>query len=71
MDMMATIPYVNGPETETFAFFGSVDGYRQFAGAANLAGKRIISSESGAEFGRTYTQTIADCGISNVLLRAL
>ncbi|KFZ24118.1 hypothetical protein V502_01397 [Pseudogymnoascus sp. VKM F-4520 (FW-2644)] len=60
MDMMANIPYVNGPETETLAFFGSIDGYRQFAGAANLAGKHIISSESGAEFGRVYTQTIAD-----------
>jgi hypothetical protein len=60
MDMLANVPYVNAPECETLAFFGSVDAYRQFAGPANLAGKRIISSESGAVFGEAYTQTIPE-----------
>ena len=60
MDMLANIPYVNGPECETLAFDGSIDAYRQFAGPANLAGKRIISSESGAGFGQTYQQSVPD-----------
>ena len=50
MDMLSNVPYVNAPECETLAFLGSVNGYRQFAGPANLAGKRIISSELGAVF---------------------
>jgi hypothetical protein len=57
MDMLANIPYVNAPECETLAFGGNIDGYRQFAGPANLAGKRIISSESGAQFGNAFQQT--------------
>jgi hypothetical protein len=60
MDMLANIPYVNAPECETLAFGGSIDGYRQFAGPANLAGKRIISSESGAVFGQAYSQFIPE-----------
>jgi hypothetical protein len=60
MDMLANIPYVNAPECETLAFFDNIDTYRQFAGPANLAGKRIISSESGASFSQAYQQTIPD-----------
>ncbi|KAE9371636.1 hypothetical protein N431DRAFT_545837 [Stipitochalara longipes BDJ] len=60
MDMLANIPYVHAPECETLAFDSNIDGYKQFAGPANLAGKRIISSESGASFGQTYQQTIPD-----------
>lgn len=60
MDMLANVPYVNAPECETLAFFGSIDGYRQFAGPACLAGKRIISSESGAVFGQIYAQPIPE-----------
>lgn len=60
MDMLANIPYVNAPECETLAFLGNIDGYRQFAGPANLAGKRIISSESGAVFGQAYSQPIPE-----------
>jgi hypothetical protein len=59
MDMLANVPYVNAPECETLAFPGNIDGYRQFAGAANLAGKRIISSESGAQFYEAYQQPIS------------
>jgi hypothetical protein len=60
MDMLASVPYVNAPECETLAFSGNIDGYRQFAGPANLAGKRIISSESGAVFGQAYQQKIPE-----------
>jgi len=60
MDMLANIPYVNAPECETLAFNDNIDGYKQFSGPANLAGKRIISSESGAAFGQPYQQTIPD-----------
>lgn len=60
MDMLANVPYVNAPECETLAFFANVDGYRQFAGPANLAGKRIISTESGAQFGLGYQMTVPE-----------
>ncbi|RAL14117.1 uncharacterized protein BO97DRAFT_448686 [Aspergillus homomorphus CBS 101889] len=60
MDMLANIPAVNGPETEALGFNNLLDGYRQFAGPAHLAGKRIISSEAGATMGEVYQQTIAD-----------
>lgn len=58
MDMLANIPLVDGPECETLGFSHNIDGYRQFAGPANLAGKQIISSEAGAVGGLTYQQTI-------------
>ncbi|KAJ5670799.1 uncharacterized protein N7477_006162, partial [Penicillium maclennaniae] len=48
MDMEANIPYVNTPECESLQFGDNIDGYRQFAGPANLAGKRVISNEMGA-----------------------
>lgn len=60
MDMLANIPLVNGPECETLGFNHLIDGYRQFAGPAHLAGKRIISSEAGALYGAVYQQTIPD-----------
>lgn len=56
--MEQNIPYVNAPETETLGFGHNIDGYRQYAGPANLAGKRVVSSESGANFGLVYQQTI-------------
>ncbi|PYI20353.1 secreted protein [Aspergillus violaceofuscus CBS 115571] len=58
MDMLANIPAVNGPETETLGFNNLLDGYRQFAGPAHLAGKRIVSSEAGAIMGSVYQETI-------------
>lgn len=60
MDMLANIPLVDGPECETLSFNSLVDGYRQFAGPANLAGKRVISSEVGAVFGGAYQQSVPD-----------
>lgn len=55
----SNIPLVNAPECECLAFFNSIDGYRQYSGPANLAGKRIISTECGAAAG-TYGQTLPD-----------
>lgn len=57
-DMEAQIPNVNAPECETLDFSNNVDAYRQFAGPANLAGKRIVSSECGANAGEAYRLTI-------------
>lgn len=53
-DMPGIIPSVNGPECETLDFGSNIDSYRQFAGAANLAGKRVVSSECGAVYGEAY-----------------
>lgn len=60
MDMLANIPLVNAPECETLAFSHNIDGYRQFAGPANLAGKRVISSECGANAAQVYQQTVPE-----------
>lgn len=60
MDMLANIPDVDAPETETLGFAHNIDSYRQFAGPANLAGKRVISSEAGAVMLQAYQQTIPE-----------
>lgn len=60
MDMLANIPHVNAPECETLGFSENIDGYRQFSGPANLAGKRVISSEAGAMFGEAYQQPMSE-----------
>jgi hypothetical protein len=57
-DMLANVPSVNAPECETLGLGNNIDAYRQFAGPANLAGKRIISSEAGAVQYDAYQQTI-------------
>jgi hypothetical protein len=58
--MLANIPAVNGPECESLGFNHVVDAYRQFAGPANLAGKRVISSELGAQRNEVYSQTMPE-----------
>ncbi|PWY91931.1 hypothetical protein BO94DRAFT_555096 [Aspergillus sclerotioniger CBS 115572] len=60
MDMLANIPYVNGPECETLGFSNNIDSYRQFAGPAHLAGKRVISNEAGAEMSKVYQEPIPE-----------
>ncbi|KAI1137565.1 hypothetical protein F5Y05DRAFT_419507 [Hypoxylon sp. FL0543] len=60
VDMLQLIPDVDAPETETLAFSNRIDGYRQFCGPANLAGKSVISIELGADIIRTYIQTWSD-----------
>lgn len=54
------IPNVNAPECETLDFSSNVDAYRQFAGPANLAGKRVVSSECGANRGEAYRLTLPE-----------
>jgi len=60
MDMLANIPHVNGPECETLGFSNNMDSYRQFAGPAHLAGKRIISNEAGAEMFQVYQEAVSE-----------
>lgn len=57
VDMLQVIPAVNTPETETLSFANNVDAFRQFCGAANLAGRSVISIELGAAILLTYNQT--------------
>lgn len=47
-DMLAIIPSLNAPECESLDFSSNIDNYRQYSGPADLAGKRVVSSECGA-----------------------
>ncbi|KAI9150559.1 putative beta-glucuronidase [Paramyrothecium foliicola] len=60
MDMLQNIPKVNAPETESLIYESIVDKYRQYTGPANLAGKRIISIELGAEIYNAFQQTLPE-----------
>ena len=60
MDMLSSISSVNAPECESLGFNHVIDAYRQFAGPANLAGKRIVSSELGAQRDEVYSQTMPE-----------
>ena len=60
MDMLANVPAVNAPECESLGFNHVIDAYRQFAGPANLAGKRVVSSELGAQRNEAYSQTLPE-----------
>lgn len=60
MDMEASIPYVDAPESESLQWHDNIDGYRQFSGAANLARKKVLSNELGAVFGRAYSFAIPE-----------
>ncbi|OJI95758.1 hypothetical protein ASPVEDRAFT_57912 [Aspergillus versicolor CBS 583.65] len=50
------IHLVDAPECESLGFNNDIDAYRQYAGPANLAGKRVISSELGADSSYAYQQ---------------
>ncbi|KAL3461690.1 hypothetical protein BJX64DRAFT_300077 [Aspergillus heterothallicus] len=56
VDMLTNIPLVDIPECESLGFNNEIDGYRQYAGPANLAGRNIISSELGANYPIAYQQ---------------
>lgn len=56
VDMLAAIPSVDVPETETLSFTNRIDGFRQFCGPANMAGKAVVSIELGADLGQAYYQ---------------
>ncbi|KAI7530956.1 hypothetical protein KC331_g14398 [Hortaea werneckii] len=60
LDMLTLIPEVDAPETESLGFSDNIDAYRQYAGPANLAGKRVISNELGAVSGEAYSQTVPE-----------
>ncbi|KAI9692010.1 MAG: hypothetical protein M1820_009585 [Bogoriella megaspora] len=60
MDMEQNIPTIDAPETESLDFNDDIDAYRQYSGPANLAGKRIISSECGAIPGESFQQTLTE-----------
>ncbi|KAM5347661.1 hypothetical protein ACJ41O_007485 [Fusarium nematophilum] len=60
VDMLANVPTVDAPETESLSFNNNVDGFRQYCGPANLAGKRVISIELGSNYLETYTLTWTD-----------
>lgn len=57
---LANIPTVDAPETESLDFSDLIDGYRQYSGPANLARRRVISSECGAVRGEAYVQTLPE-----------
>lgn len=60
MDMLENIPYVDAPECESLDFSDLIDGYRQYSGPANLAERRIVSSECGAVKGEGFVQTLPE-----------
>ncbi|KAK5033113.1 hypothetical protein LTR13_007078 [Exophiala sideris] len=60
MDMLANIPSVDAPECESLDFSDLIDGYRQYAGPANLAQRRIVSSECGAVRGEAFVQLLPE-----------
>ncbi|KAK6216503.1 hypothetical protein LQW54_003509 [Pestalotiopsis sp. IQ-011] len=60
MDMLANIPFVSTPETESLDFSDLIDGYRQYSGPAYLAGHNIVSSECGAVRGEGFSQTLPE-----------
>ncbi|KAE8454643.1 hypothetical protein EG329_000266 [Mollisiaceae sp. DMI_Dod_QoI] len=62
MDMvqLANIPSVDAPECESLDFSDLIDGYRQYAGPAHLAGKPVLSSECGAVPHEAFAQTLPE-----------
>ncbi|GJC88873.1 hypothetical protein ColLi_11711 [Colletotrichum liriopes] len=60
MDMLASIPFVDAPESESLQGQNKVDSYRNFAGPAYLSGKKIISNELGASFARAFNLAIPE-----------
>lgn len=57
MDMLQTMTDVDLPEAETLSFSNQIDSYLQVAGPADLAGKRVISVELGADWHQAYYQS--------------
>ncbi|KAI5919751.1 hypothetical protein F4810DRAFT_465504 [Camillea tinctor] len=54
IDMTQAVQYVQVPELESLGFSESINEYRQFTGAAHLAGRNVISTEVGAVRGEAY-----------------
>ncbi|KAI9714496.1 MAG: hypothetical protein M1820_000457 [Bogoriella megaspora] len=60
MDMLQNVPNVDAPECESLGFNHLIDGYRQYCGPANLAGKRLVSTECGANVLEAYQETLPE-----------
>ncbi|KAJ5820046.1 hypothetical protein N7474_005637 [Penicillium riverlandense] len=60
MEMLQNVPLVGGTECESLGFNHLIDGYRQYTGPANLAQKRLVSTEEGAIHEEAYQQTIPE-----------
>ncbi|KAL9067682.1 MAG: hypothetical protein Q9157_006735 [Trypethelium eluteriae] len=60
MDMLQNVPNVDAPECESLGFNHLIDGYRQYCGPANLAGKRLVSTEIGANPDEAYQLTLPE-----------
>lgn len=60
LDTLTNIPLVDAPECESLQWKDNIDGYRQFTGAAYLAGKNVVSNEMGAVIYRAYSLTIPE-----------
>ncbi|KAH8707659.1 hypothetical protein GQ44DRAFT_691187 [Phaeosphaeriaceae sp. PMI808] len=54
VDMVSSVSHVQVPELESLGFAENIDLYRQFTGAAHLAGRNVISTEVGAVLGGAY-----------------
>ncbi|KAJ5954301.1 hypothetical protein N7501_008580 [Penicillium viridicatum] len=60
LDALTNIPLSDAPECESLSWQDNIDGYRQFAGAAYLAGRKVVSNEMGAAATRAYSLTIPE-----------
>ncbi|OQE77529.1 hypothetical protein PENNAL_c0060G11756 [Penicillium nalgiovense] len=60
LDALTNIPLLDAPECESLQWKDKIDGYRQFAGAAYLAGRKVVSNEMGAVGTRAYSLTIPE-----------
>lgn len=60
IEQLQNIPPVDAPECEILDFSDLIDGYRQYAGPANRAGKRIVSLECGAVLHEAFYQTLPE-----------
>ncbi|KAI1344239.1 hypothetical protein F5Y15DRAFT_365918 [Xylariaceae sp. FL0016] len=60
IDMTQAIAKVQVPELESLGFSENINQYRQFTGAAHLAGRNVISTEIGAVLGGAYKQRLPE-----------
>ncbi|KAI0475378.1 hypothetical protein GGR56DRAFT_510973 [Xylariaceae sp. FL0804] len=58
LEMARAVPLVPVPELESLGFDDSIDRYRQFTGAAHLAGRDVISTEIGAVLEGSYALSV-------------
>jgi hypothetical protein len=57
LDMLQTMTDVDVPEAETLSFSNQIDSFLQVAGPADLASKRVVSVELGADWHQAYYQS--------------